>query len=794
MYQLKSLQIANIISFKNQTFEFRNGKAILIVGQNLDDSSQNGNGSGKSSLIEAIALAFTGSSIRDVKTKELIHAGEDSGEVTLTLFNTVSGKEFKIWRKIYANTKSGEYAAWIDGKEQSDRYSDANMFNSFVWDTIGISKEDFFSFFLITKENYTPFLLVGDSKKKEIINRFSGADKVDNALPAVENDSELIAKEICDIEKELTQNQTRQEVLAEQLLEEENGASEEIHQQAIQAKEQALEEQYQDSIVISHNIAEEKKVLEQAKKNVVLWNCEKDEYLAPFLTMIDYAESEVSDFDTQLGKVIQPYRDAVEIAELEVETFEFTKDYETEFSNLANTKRHINREILAKKQEIPKIKDQFSDESNAIDAEEKELKESLADAENELKENERFESEVTKQLQDVIECPNCHHKFNLRDKSFNYEEAVKQLPEVQQAISEYKELILELKNQINIEIQAKRQELNNMILKAGEGIKNEIEALNKGLVDLGNQELELKKQQREELNNKQILIDNVAKAKRELDNKLSEGVANRKGLLNKVQAAKNDLSNAEMKYQAELTSLQNVVRKHELSIQQFERELKGKEEAISLLQDQIDKLKAQKIDRSKIDKLTADIEALVKAEEAIKIRLDEKRKEKESVDAWEIHFKNFKSHLANKSIKNIEDYTNLFLNSMGSNLAIKIDGYKTLASKKVKEQISTSVLRDGFDSGSYGKFSGGERGRIDICNIVGMQELISLNAGHGKGLDMLLADEILESVDVQGMECIINSLQSLGKTIMLVSQNEINTLAEYTLTIQKKNKVSTILN
>jgi exonuclease SbcC len=668
------------------------------------------------------------------------------------------------------------------------------MFNSFVWDTIGISKEDFFSFFLITKENYTPFLLVGDSKKKEIINRFSGADKVDNALPAVENDSELIAKEICDIEKELTQNQTRQEVLAEQLLEEENGASEEIHQQAIQAKEQALEEQYQDSIVISHNIAEEKKVLEQAKKNVVLWNCEKDEYLAPFLTMIDYAESEVSDFDTQLGKVIQPYRDAVEIAELEVETFEFTKDYETEFSNLANTKRHINREILAKKQEIPKIKDQFSDESNAIDAEEKELKESLADAENELKENERFESEVTKQLQDVIECPNCHHKFNLRDKSFNYEEAVKQLPEVQQAISEYKELILELKNQINIEIQAKRQELNNMILKAGEGIKNEIEALNKGLVDLGNQELELKKQQREELNNKQILIDNVAKAKRELDNKLSEGVANRKGLLNKVQAAKNDLSNAEMKYQAELTSLQNVVRKHELSIQQFERELKGKEEAISLLQDQIDKLKAQKIDRSKIDKLTADIEALVKAEEAIKIRLDEKRKEKESVDVWEIHFKNFKSHLANKSIKNIEDYTNLFLNSMGSNLAIKIDGYKTLASKKVKEQISTSVLRDGFDSGSYGKFSGGERGRIDICNIVGMQELISLNAGHGKGLDMLLADEILESVDVQGMECIINSLQSLGKTIMLVSQNEINTLAEYTLTIQKKNKVSTILN
>jgi hypothetical protein len=37
------------------------------------------------------------------------------------------------------------------------------------------------------------------------------------------------------------------------------------------------------------------------------------------------------------------------------------------------------------------------------------------------------------------------------------------------------------------------------------------------------------------------------------------------------------------------------------------------------------------------------------------------------------------------------------------------------------------------------------------------------------------------------------SLQTLGKTIMLVSQNDINTLQEYTLTIQKKNKISRII-
>jgi exonuclease SbcC len=86
------------------------------------------------------------------------------------------------------------------------------MFNDWLWKTIGISKDDFFSFFLITKENYKPFLLVGDTKKKEIINRFSGADKVDAAFPLIETDSEKLGKELADIEKELVQNQTKQEL------------------------------------------------------------------------------------------------------------------------------------------------------------------------------------------------------------------------------------------------------------------------------------------------------------------------------------------------------------------------------------------------------------------------------------------------------------------------------------------------------------------------------------------------------------------------------------------------------
>lgn len=159
---------------------------------------------------------------------------------------------------------------------------------------------------------------------------------------------------------------------------------------------------------------------------------------------------------------------------------------------------------------------------------------------------------------------------------------------------------------------------------------------------------------------------------------------------------------------------------------------------------------------------------------------------------WETNFKNFKSYVANQSIANIQDYANLFLRQMGSDLTIKLDGFSELASGKLKEQISVEVLRGGFSEGSYGAFSGGERGRIDVCTILAIQQLINLNCKSG-GLDLLICDEILDQIDTLGLESIINSLQNLDRTIMIVSQNDINTLKDYTLTIEKRNKISTFV-
>jgi exonuclease SbcC len=130
---------------------------------------------------------------------------------------------------------------------------------------------------------------------------------------------------------------------------------------------------------------------------------------------------------------------------------------------------------------------------------------------------------------------------------------------------------------------------------------------------------------------------------------------------------------------------------------------------------------------------------------------------------------------------------------MGSNITINMEGYRLLSGgKKLKEEITTLVYKDGFEKGSYGKFSAGERGRIEISCILAMQNLINLNSSTG-GLDLLICDEILDSLDVLGLESIMTSLENIESTVMIVSQNSINSLKEDTILVQKLNGESKII-
>lgn len=166
--------------------------------------------------------------------------------------------------------------------------------------------------------------------------------------------------------------------------------------------------------------------------------------------------------------------------------------------------------------------------------------------------------------------------------------------------------------------------------------------------------------------------------------------------------------------------------------------------------------------------------------------------EKQYLIEWVYVFKKFKTHLTNKSIKSIESFTNLFLTKIKTNLAVKMDGYKLLSDgKTVRENITVDILRNGLVEGPIEKFSGGEKVRVDICNILALQKLINLNSKSG-GLDLLLLDEIVESVDSVGVSEILRQLNSINQTIAIITHA--NTIRDYdnVVVVTKQNGYSTV--
>ena len=88
--------------------------------------------------------------------------------------------------------------------------------------------------------------------------------------------------------------------------------------------------------------------------------------------------------------------------------------------------------------------------------------------------------------------------------------------------------------------------------------------------------------------------------------------------------------------------------------------------------------------------------------------------------------------------------------------------------------------------------SGGERGRVMLAGILGIQHLINLST-NGKGLNLLVLDEALSGIDAGGTLEIINTLNNLGTTVMMITQNiEDSSIFENCIRVVKEDGVSTL--
>jgi len=357
-----------------------------------------------------------------------------------------------------------------------------------------------------------------------------------------------------------------------------------------------------------------------------------------------------------------------------------------------------------------------------------------------LRESEIKRSKLDKIILGEIECPSCSHKFLVGEVEMDLEECKEQL---------------EIEVQV-CEILATDIDVANGSLKESRELKEELEK------ELEDARVEFKEEVRD--------LNDKLRAKREEEKR---ELGNRRDIANRLQRCLDGVE-----------SQQRMCDRANRRIEELEGEIKEIKGKIFEINEEPDPTIA----------LIKKLGEQIKEQESLIIKngnlLEVETEKLDEITEWKVNFKRFKSFLANQSLTLIEQQANHFLDKMKCDNRVVIDGFRELANGKMKEEISIEISRDNLTTESFGKFSGGEKAKVDLSCILSMQTLINTSCKNG-GLDLLFCDEILESADGEAMGAIATSLNDVDKTVFMIAQSQPNVDCSM-LEVTKENKISNI--
>ena len=772
MWKLKSIEAENLCAFRSLAYTLQQGVTTLIFGNNKDNDSQQSNGAGKSALLECIAVGLTGSPLRKIRTEEIINDAAEQCRITLHLANDASNEELIIARSIPRKGASTVACKLYRGGElvitdEAVQHS-VDAYNKYILEKLGITREELLNNFILSKYRYEDFLSSSDKEKKEIINRFSNGILVDEAIARVEEDIEPLSSEQQKIDLELAGIDGRIEMLQEQIAKEvaageERGRNRETRiaelEEAIASKREYIRTHKEIMTGIDATIAE----VEKADKELQALEA-SDTSLEECLKAIEELMSLFPDARrTDWNHTLKLKKEDLLLAQSSLE-------------NLDASVNHAEAVLKEKYDAFEKFKVQYTDfvtqygdkceeYSTRLQEIDKTLR-NLASRLEELRRKRRVISagidELSNKLAGSITCPKCGHEFLVAQPNFDIEAGTKELRLRQQQLSE-----------INGNIEAEQNSSEEAEMQQSK-LNSERRTLDS---DRSRWEQELSDHERA-----------VCSATSEVE----RAEHNRRRTKAEVAAMQDEIDSIRRKAFDEMFG--NIDERNATLSRERRKiieDIRSAECAIETLQETI-----REVNEMATEDLTLSLRKTLEQE---KQRSMETAKRKFEVDdkvrALEVQrerFVQFKTYLANTKIEALSRITNEFLIGIGSDIRIRFDGYTVLKSGKVREKISISLLRDGVDCGSFGKFSAGEAARVNLATILAMQKLVNANCDDEKGLDLLVLDEILEAVDEAGLSSMFDALNALGGTVLVVSHGNVAEGYPHKLVITKENGESRI--
>ena len=174
-FKIKSITVKNFLSVGNQTqaVDFDKEHLTLVLGENLDlggDDSGSRNGTGKTTMINALSYALYGQALTNIRKENLINKTNAKAMLVTVEFD-VNGTTYRIERgrkpnvlKFYVNDEVQKAA----DEKDDDAQGDSRETQKTIEHLLGMSHTMFKH--LVASNTYTqPFLSMKAADQREVI-------------------------------------------------------------------------------------------------------------------------------------------------------------------------------------------------------------------------------------------------------------------------------------------------------------------------------------------------------------------------------------------------------------------------------------------------------------------------------------------------------------------------------------------------------------------------------------------------------------------------------------------------
>ena len=554
------------------------------------------------------------------------------------------------------------------------------------------------------------------------------------------------------------------------------------------------------------------------REKVDLINRFSDSSIIDGLEKIDNSklEEEKENIEISINK-IKGGVDAIKEQIEEAKNFDFTKELEDTKMDIMGEISENNFFIDELKKEIKKLdldKKDIDDEIDEFKVEIKRLEDSKSDLDGSIKEQEAIVANSKKAYDDkVVE----NDSIVVQD----FSKDIYQLDVDIELFEDYKDGLYDELKKVDLDITKVNKFLSGVDVKLGGSIT--CPSCTHVFILDGDREVLLDKKSKGD----ELLIK-FEKSKKEIEDKItkwSNKLNDSKSKKNSIVLQEHEDNKLSRERESILRGLRDTLTKGEDTLSQLKRKPLKIDKSIAETNESIGEAKLERKDikkeqdfikNTKIEDLKSKNKSLEKEMSELKVsnNVETIKKLKDSIkdrekkllvldkdlievndkiynrNKWANNFKQFRLHLANKSLETMQYRTNEFLKELGNDILVRLDGYKVKANGTIKEEISATIIRDG--ERTFSSLSGGEQVRVLFSSILANRYLINATHPHG-GLDFLSVDEVFDKIDSLGMKYLIRSAKRLETCIMVISHVSDEDLAgEDILTIVKENGVSKI--